>query len=37
LMMSLVSIFAGLMLFTCHRLVSAAHARPTDDRIEQGV
>ncbi|MGC8698409.1 MAG: MFS transporter, partial [Halothiobacillus sp.] len=37
LMMSLVSLGAGMMLFTCHRLVSAAHVRPTDDRIEQGV
>lgn len=37
LMMSLISIAAGFMLLTCHRLVSAADARPTDDRIEQGV
>ena len=37
LVMSLVSVAAGLMLLTCHRLVSAADARPTDDRIEQGV
>jgi PPP family 3-phenylpropionic acid transporter len=37
LMMSLLSLAAGLMLFTCHRLVSLAPVTPTDDRIEQGV
>ncbi|MHB8920434.1 MAG: MFS transporter [Halothiobacillus sp.] len=37
LMMSFVSLAAGLMLLTCHRLVSQAHAVETDDRIEQVV
>ncbi len=37
LAMSVLSVAAGLMLFTCHRLVSAAQVQPSDDRIEQGV